>query len=224
MPPRPFPYPLSIGTDIASISRVRQLLMGNEASTPDTRLARYMRRFLTHREQRQFWDRFGTSGSLHRCTETDDPVRYLTGRWAAKEAVVKAVHWRRLSFKHIQILQRRSGVTGGGPLYALILDKPASSLGGALDAQPGRGDRAEEQGVVDPEDGAELDDEIARPAHAPRQDTAEFTPAEEQDDEIAGQVAQVSISHDGEYATAVCLAAEEPGAGDVGGEAAARGL
>lgn len=42
------------------------------------------------------------------------------------------------------------------------------------------------------------------------------------DDERPGQVARISISHDGEYATAVCMAAESPLPGDVGGEAAAR--
>lgn len=40
--------------------------------------------------------------------------------------------------------------------------------------------------------------------------------------ELKGQIAKVSISHDTDYATAVCLAAEEPMARDVGGEAAAR--
>jgi len=38
-----------------------------------------------------------------------------------------------------------------------------------------------------------------------------------------GQVARVSISHDGDYACAVVLATEEPALDDVGGEAAARG-
>lgn len=45
---------------------------------------------------------------------------------------------------------------------------------------------------------------------------------EREGEQEAGQVVKVSISHDGEYATAVCLAAVEPGVGDVGGEAAAR--
>lgn len=39
-----------------------------------------------------------------------------------------------------------------------------------------------------------------------------------------GQIAQVSLSHDGDYACAVVLAIEEPAANDVGGEAAAREL
>lgn len=41
-------------------------------------------------------------------------------------------------------------------------------------------------------------------------------------DNMSGQIAKISISHDGDYATAVCLAAEEPMEGDVGGEAGAR--
>jgi len=32
---------------------------------------------------------------------------------------------------------------------------------------------------------------------------------EEVDEDIPGQIVKISISHDGEYATAVCLAAEE---------------
>jgi holo-[acyl-carrier protein] synthase len=39
-----------------------------------------------------------------------------------------------------------------------------------------------------------------------------------------GQIVHISISHDGDYATAVCIAPEEAMPGDVGGEAEARGL
>jgi holo-[acyl-carrier protein] synthase len=39
---------------------------------------------------------------------------------------------------------------------------------------------------------------------------------------LTGQIARVSISHDGDYSTAVCMAAEEATPGDVGGEAQAR--
>lgn len=38
----------------------------------------------------------------------------------------------------------------------------------------------------------------------------------------SGLIVDVSISHDGEYATAVCIAPEQPLEGDVGGELAAR--
>ena len=47
MPLRPFPFPLSIGTDIASIHRVQRIIeRGND------NFRRYIRRFLTEGEQR----------------------------------------------------------------------------------------------------------------------------------------------------------------------------
>ena len=142
------------------------------------------------------------------------------------------MHWRRLSFKHIQILHR-SNTVGSGPLYALILDKPASSL--ATKSLTNTGSDCEDHDTeTQDSDKTEL---ITSHSIAGEVDTLPlmakysqlppgtlFTPAEEQDDDLDGQIAQISISHDGEYATAVCLAAEEPQAGDVGGEAAARGM
>jgi holo-[acyl-carrier protein] synthase len=47
---------------------------------------------------------------------------------------------------------------------------------------------------------------------------------ETQKKDYDGQIVPISISHDGEYATAVCIAPVEPVPGDVGGEAEARGL
>lgn len=41
---------------------------------------------------------------------------------------------------------------------------------------------------------------------------------------VHGQIAKLSISHDGDYAIAMCIASEEPVGGDVGGEAHAREL
>ena len=41
-------------------------------------------------------------------------------------------------------------------------------------------------------------------------------------DELDGQIVRLSISHDGDYAYAVCMAPTMPEPGDVGGEAAAR--
>lgn len=45
---------------------------------------------------------------------------------------------------------------------------------------------------------------------------------EEDQNDPAGQMAAISISHDSDYATAVCIAPFAPLTGDVGGEAAAR--
>lgn len=40
-------------------------------------------------------------------------------------------------------------------------------------------------------------------------------------EELEGQIAKISISHENHVATAVCIAYEEPLEGDVGGEVAA---
>ena len=63
----------------------------------------------------------------------------------------------------------------------------------------------------------------------PRPEIADDTQVQPLDEDdvfrnLSGQIAQISISHDGAYATAVCLAAQEPLDGDVGGELAARNL
>ena len=56
MPLRPFPLPISIGTDICSINRVRAIL-----SKGDNNLKRYLRRFLTPREQIEVLRRYGSA-------------------------------------------------------------------------------------------------------------------------------------------------------------------
>jgi phosphopantetheine--protein transferase-like protein len=85
--------------------------------------------------------------------------KFLAGRWAAKEAVVKACSWRRLMFDEIMVLREE----GGKRVYGVILDERE------VRTTTGEGGQCEP----------------------------------------AGQVVRLSISHDGEYATAVCLAADE---------------
>ncbi|KAK4544062.1 hypothetical protein LTR36_004560 [Oleoguttula mirabilis] len=228
MPPRPFPYPLSIGTDIAHTVRIQRIVAPVNANDAPTRLFRFMRQFLTYREQQEFWARFkGARTALG--PQLPHVARYLAGRWAAKEAAIKAVHWRTLSALHVQILRRQPGSHGGGPLYAVILDKPAASRPSGKRAHPPvSAEPASMEPILDgfqDADQLEHGDATAQAPSGPGPSKPlddEYTPAELQDDDIPGQIAQISISHDGEYATAVCLAAEEPSAGDVGGEAAAR--
>ena len=98
----------------------------------------------------------------------------------------------------IQIL-RHQPVNGRAGVYALILDKPASPHAPGA-AETGNFERMESSSL------SEAGDEMA----------------EEVSDDISGQIAKVSISHDGEYATAVSMVAEGPIPGDVGGETAAR--
>ncbi|GAB7324967.1 hypothetical protein MBLNU13_g08772t1 [Cladosporium sp. NU13] len=185
MPPpllRPFPIPsLSIGTDIAHIPRIGRLVASQRT------LPRFLRKLFTSREERAFHLRFPPSslesdsapssegGEAQR--REDAAARYLAGRWAAKEAVVKACSWRRLMFDEIQILRDE----GSRRVYGVILDRPEvrRAMGGE-----GWGRKNETRSEALGEDGVE-------------------------DEDIPGQIVKISISHDGEYATAVCLAAEE---------------
>ena len=101
-----------------------------------------------------------------------------------------------------------------GPLYALILDKPASAFNRTVQKHALRD--------FDEAITADAGNEASAKAESEPSMDEDFIPGELQDDRLGGQVARISISHDGEYVTAVCLAAEEPREGDVGGEAAAR--
>jgi holo-[acyl-carrier protein] synthase len=191
-PPRPFPFPsLSIGTDIAHIPRIAKLVASQR------KLPRFLRKVLTSREERDFHLRFpqkvskgaeGGSGfsegeqkSVQRIDEAA-AARFLAGRWAAKEAVVKACAWRKLTFDEIQIRKD----AGSRRVYGVVLDKPEvrkamRQMKNGEDARSG--DTASQEHTVEGEE------------EAP-----------------AGQIVKISISHDGEYATAVCLAAEGDGA------------
>lgn len=130
-------------------------------------------------------------------------------RWAAKEAAIKAVKPRKVTHRDVEILQDRDTKE----LYALIQDH--SNVLGApyfrikhLDLQNKSPAESEEKEPSVPSQGSVSN--------------LESQEQQENPDDSAAQVAKISISHDADYATAVCLAAEDPIPGDVGGEAAAR--
>lgn len=169
----------------------------------------------------------GGEGFFHLCH-----AQLTLNRWAAKEATIKAAHWRNLSFKHIQILNRNASDSNTGKVYALILEKPASAFSASRYVPEGKksvlpsdstGSDGEQHDGTDHETEAPSEqDDGAPPAGAPHPLESDVIDGGVQFGDLPGQIARISISHDGEYATAVCLAAEEPRTGDVGGEAAAR--
>ncbi|KAK4629572.1 hypothetical protein CLAFUW4_08449 [Fulvia fulva] len=191
MPPRPFPFALGIGTDICCISRIRELITKKPQNAS---LLPFVKKVLTIREQDDFFHRFrhvamATNGDLTPIT------RYLAGRWAAKEAVIKAVGHRRLTLRDVEIFQKPVDEHEGLGVYALICDE------------------------VHRKSHSEASAPSPSVADTPRGDGL---PSRLIFHKLDGQIAKVSISHDGDYAAAVCLAADEPLSGDVGGEAAAR--
>lgn len=162
-------------------------------------------------------------------------------RWAAKEAAIKAVTWRKVTFHHIQILpMSMQSADAEAPeqavtsrVFAFILDAPASAkrsqstfsnVRRPLFNSKSTTDSDSEQRLqagAEPKATSVVFDQAVEVSTFPS-DT--FTPESEQTNELPGQIGKISISHDGDYAVAVCMVAEEPAVGDVGGEAAARGM
>jgi holo-[acyl-carrier protein] synthase len=164
MPPRPFPLPtLRLGTDICHIPRIarlaRQPAFFRRVFAP-TELARLRARWAEQMPPVGRAQETPRADPSTRASESPDPrwgafVAHVAGRFAAKEAAIKAAWPRRLSLRDVAVLAR-----GEGEVYAVIADEGA---------------RVEVERV----------------------------------EELEGLEARVSISHDGEYATAVCMVATE---------------
>lgn len=211
MAPIPFPSPMRIGCDICRISRVGQIIKGS----PDKKdkIDAFLRRILTNREQIFFRARFRSElqkpdvNVQFECQNSGalvwtPLVQHLAGRWAAKEACIKAVKPRRVSLGEVEVWPNSKR---GGEPYAIIIDpKPTSPSSHPVEyMDPRPRDRSPNGGLRNEKDKA--------PPEVPSHD------------DIDGQIARVSISHDDEYAMAVAMVVSQRLAGDdVGGEAAAR--
>ncbi|KAL6795559.1 hypothetical protein J3E68DRAFT_404628 [Trichoderma sp. SZMC 28012] len=182
-PLRPFPFPLNIGTDICRISRIYGILRSprgmrfvNRIFSPEEQARKDPR--LRCLENRPLVKPFLSEGStlFQSSIETtpsseeiahQDPERwaaatFVAGRFAAKEAAIKAHSHRRLTF-HDVVIERRGRNEerlGSGPPVARI-----------------KGDEGEDEDAS----------------------------------------AMISISHDGDYATAICMA-YDPSVVSVSGE------
>jgi holo-[acyl-carrier protein] synthase len=114
-------------------------------------------------------------------------------RWAAKEAAIKALRPERRTFWEIMILAERSGLP-----YALILDRPQlAKRDHGLKTQ-------EKENVV--ADGVHLVNQNTSSNSIPDQSPQDLCL---DPDQFEGQVARLSISHDGDFATAVCMAVQD---------------
>lgn len=271
MPLRPFPYPFRVGIDICHIPRIRQIVTRDTLRAPDspptpTSFFRLLNHVLTAPEQHQFWRRWKCSDEIFtgksKNLKIGEVARWLAGRWAAKEAVVKACGPARVGFGRVLVMGRENGepfaVVCDEYIWREPLEDWVRRFGGkGLPKEMKTSERAV-VGDADEswqEEGEALEqffksglDKVPRSSYRARQAEYNGTRQDElgsdvrpdgeqtrdsrpraylamQDvdfDELHGQIARLSISHDSEYATAVCLAAIEPMQGDVGGEAAAR--
>ncbi|KAI9785323.1 MAG: hypothetical protein M1839_000340 [Geoglossum umbratile] len=106
MHPRPFPYPISIGIDICKIHRIYDLISKDNGKWRRP----FLKKIFNSRELRVLQSTLGekqlspTSIHLH---ETWRLAQFLAGRWAAKEAAIKAMRSHRVKFHEITIESRR---------------------------------------------------------------------------------------------------------------------
>lgn len=132
--------------------------------------------------------------------------------------MIKAVQWRDLSFSEIQIYNKEPDRISGAP-WALILDTPASMRGCPIHVQHAPEGNPRESVVGSYEKSLRLNSPSYRPKTGLGRTEDEYAPFEEQGPKADGQIAQVSISHEDNYATAVCISALHNGRGSALGRA-----
>ena len=125
-----------------------------------------------------------------------------SSRWAAKEAVIKACKPRRISFSSIEVLYDRDEP------YAIVLDDPAA-MRPPMMAPDHEGAERSLENVNHQQSALALSLNLWRlSCDAQPQDFASMSFELDKSDEVNGQAVKLSISHDGEYVVAVCLAPE----------------
>ena len=125
-----------------------------------------------------------------------------SSRWAAKEAVIKACKPRRVSFSSIEVLYNNSEP------YAVVLDTPAVMLPPVLEPKSEDAKR-----VLEGFQHLTLPLSLNLWQSSRNLQPAEFNSLKSQSDEsdnLDGQAVRLSISHDGDYVVATCLASEIP--------------
>ncbi|KAK4174374.1 hypothetical protein QBC36DRAFT_243500 [Triangularia setosa] len=230
--PIPFPLGLTLGTDVCMIPRVYSLISTNQGTPIIPTLGRpfaglnnvdrFTRKLLTKNEQQRledmpvylnamkvmsFQDGIGptkyTNMLMKQRSERKGEVwklaEWLAGRWAAKEAVIKAHSFRagtsagKVAFRGVEIVVEGEEKLG----------REKEDVEGE-----GKGDSEEE---MEPRDKGDyitgpiggmvgVRSELGRATGPP---VAMILGDEKRG--VRGQVALLSISHDGDYATAVCL-------------------
>jgi phosphopantetheinyl transferase (holo-ACP synthase) len=141
MPPRPFPQTISIGTDICHYPRFNKyfpihqhLASTTTAISSQTLLFKLFDKVFVPAEQRAFWRRFqpsaskslqpGGAGSTEQSfwseKKAEEAAKYIGGRWAAKEACIKAfAQKRRLVLRDVRVW---SSAQGQQP-FGLVVDE-----------------------------------------------------------------------------------------------------
>ncbi|KAF1987549.1 hypothetical protein K402DRAFT_392807 [Aulographum hederae CBS 113979] len=227
MPPRPFLSSVNVGIDICHIPRIFRLITKDVRDDPKARpshLFRFLSRTLTPIEQAEFFATFKARDKPGLYGSDSDPyphiARHLAGRHAAKEAV-KKTGVSSLGWSSIVVTR----AWGKSPT-AIILDHPytkRNGLGGieaawieAFERPSTRIDDLDNDETTIDYDEATIDYRgFNNPTSGPRITKTQMTPKSmnyvvERLNFLDGQMLPLSISHDGEYATAVCIRDSSP--------------
>ncbi|KAL8809861.1 MAG: hypothetical protein Q9200_003044 [Gallowayella weberi] len=234
MPPKPFPFPIGVGVDICHVSRLSRLLLNKQ----DDFVTRWARRVFTRHEWPHLWEKFHEAGALHmtskvpqpqlflpnlcvlphqktdvrqdttRTDQTQDTERFpsLVDEWAAKEAAVKASRHRRLLLRDISIVQANSNnkvqaLVAPIRTVEIVMDPIVAQQRGIKEA------RSPHLGVEGMVIGGQFFKSVRIESSEEVGSMYFIRRAKIKDDER--QVAEISISHDDDYAVAVCMALDE---------------
>lgn len=109
MSPKLFPFALNVGTDIVHLPRIRQLVTRKEGRY----LLPFTRRILHQRERDNLSQKYPNvcQASVTTHPHLDSLVRWLGGRFAAKEAARKALGASFVSWKEVRV----ETLNGGQP-------------------------------------------------------------------------------------------------------------
>ncbi|KAK1522023.1 uncharacterized protein CCOS01_09735 [Colletotrichum costaricense] len=204
LPPKRFPFSLQLGTDLCQISRIYRILASDKES-------RFLRRILTKHERLAIpaaLKSADASATPSEISKDDDfqalkkrnpllwkKASFLAGRFAAKEATFKAHPTRNLTWHDITIARKQS---------AQLEDIEERKKAKGQEEKPKKQD----------EEPKELEATEAGPtASTPNGSGPPVAIVRGIHEGIPGQEVLLSISHDGDYATAVCLAFEAQGEG-----------
>ncbi|MCJ1436702.1 hypothetical protein MMC27_006084 [Xylographa pallens] len=212
MPPKPFPSQFRVGTDICEIARFKNILRSTTGDSLQKWGSKIFNRlewplFLSKVEQYQL-DRYGSRSAT--------VAQWIAGRFAAKEAAIKAHTKRRLLRSHVSIVvpSVEADVEYSGTVKPVILISPPTRLVimNTLTAEK-RGLRGVASASKQAASSRVLIEVLPRirtfaskngfPIDEPLFLRQQLIKEEDK------RLADVSISHDGEYATAVCLALDE---------------
>lgn len=81
MPPRPFPFPLRVGTDLCHVKRISQIIKEKENGNSGRPLEQFLSKILTHPERAYFRQRFGNNEAVFR--NLQNASQFLAGRYDA---------------------------------------------------------------------------------------------------------------------------------------------